>query len=67
MEEIEAAKDIVQNIDVSQFTELGITWGLRLISAIIIMIAGWMAGNWAKRRVISIKRLDKTLSSFLGG
>ena len=67
MEEIEVAKDIVQNIDVSQFTELGITWGLRLISAIIIMIVGWMAGNWAKRRVISIKRLDKTLSSFLGG
>ena len=67
MEEIEVAKDIVQNIDVSQFTDLGITWGLRLISAIIIMIVGWMAGNWAKRRVISIKRLDKTLSSFLGG
>ena len=67
MEEIQAAQDLVKNVDVSQFTELGITWSMRLISALAILIVGWMAGNWTKKRVISIKKLDKTLSTFLGG
>jgi len=53
-------------IDYSQFMELGITWGMRLISAIAILIVGWIAGNWCKRRISSLKKLDKTLSSFLG-
>jgi len=49
-----------------QYAELAITWGMRLLSAIAILIVGWIAGNWAKKRVSNLKKLDKTLSSFLG-
>lgn len=52
--------------DVNQYTELAITWGMRVISALAILIAGWLAGNWAKNRIHNIKKLDNTLSSFLG-
>lgn len=41
--------------------------GMRVLSAALIMIAGWMIGNWLNRRICSIKRLDQTLCSFLGG
>ena len=56
-------------IDISQYEqliELGITWGMKVISALLILIAGWVIGNWAKKRVLSIKKMDTTLSSFLG-
>lgn len=54
------------DFDLTQYTELTITWGMRLISALTILIVGWMAGNWVKNRIHSIKKLDQTLSSFLG-
>ncbi|MCB9990501.1 MAG: mechanosensitive ion channel [Rhodospirillales bacterium] len=41
--------------------------GLRVLSAALIMIAGWMIGNWISKRITSIKKLDETLGSFLGG
>lgn len=41
--------------------------GMRVLSAALIMIAGWMAGNWVKKRIQSFKKLDETLGSFLGG
>ncbi len=41
--------------------------GLRLISAIFVLIAGWVIGNWAKRRIRNFKKLDDTLKTFLGG
>lgn len=41
--------------------------GTRVTSALIILVVGWMAGNWVQRRVQSIKKLDATLTSFLGG
>lgn len=41
--------------------------GTRVLSAALIMIAGWMGGNWLSRKVQSFKRLDETLASFLGG
>ena len=37
--------------DYSQYIELAITWGMRIISALAILIAGWVAGNWVKKRV----------------
>jgi small conductance mechanosensitive channel len=41
--------------------------GTRILSALIILVVGWLAGNWAQRRVTSIKRLDATLTGFFGG
>lgn len=58
------------DIDVSQYSgliELSMTWGLRLISALAILIAGWVIGSWVKKRITNIKKLDQTISSFLGG
>jgi len=51
----------------SEFITLITFWGMRLISAIAILIAGWVIGNWANKRVKSIGKLDNTLKSFLGG
>lgn len=56
--------------DISQYSEhldLIVTWGMRLLSALLILIAGWIIGSWARRRITNIKKLDKTISSFLGG
>ncbi|HEU4838414.1 MAG TPA: mechanosensitive ion channel domain-containing protein [Micavibrio sp.] len=47
--------------------EMGITWGVRLIVAIVILILGWTVGNWIDRRVNRLRRLDGTLKNFLGG
>ena len=47
--------------------ELIIYWGMRLLTAIAILIAGWVIGNWTAQRVKSINKLDDTLQSFLGG
>lgn len=47
--------------------ELIVGYSFRLISAFLILIAGWIIGGEAKKRVQKISRLDGTLSSFLGG
>lgn len=44
---------------------LGIEWGARLVAAILIIIAGWMIGNWIARRIEALKRIDSTLKDFL--
>lgn len=54
-------------VDLNEYVELGIFWGMRVLSAFLILIAGWVIGSWAKRRVQNISKLDKTVSSFLGG
>ena len=41
--------------------------GTNLLIAVIILIAGWMIGNWLKRKITTIEKLDTTLRSFLGG
>lgn len=56
-------------LDISQYEQyvtLGVTWGMRLLSALAILIVGWLAGNWARRRITNLPKLDKTLSTFLG-
>lgn len=40
-------------------------WGMNLISAIMILIAGRIIGNFLAKRIQSFKRLDETLASFL--
>ncbi len=42
-------------------------WGIRLILACLIMVASWMLGNWVRRSIQKIGKLDNTLKSFLGG
>lgn len=58
------------DIDVSQYSgliELSMTWGLRLISALAILIAGWVIGSWVRKRIRNIQKIDQTISSFLAG
>lgn len=45
---------------------IGVDWGMRLIAAIAILIAGWVVGNWINNRFESLRRLDSTLKNFLG-
>lgn len=42
-------------------------WGMRIISALAILIGGWVIGKHLSRWVQRIKGLDSTLKSFLGG
>jgi small conductance mechanosensitive channel len=46
---------------------LVINWALRFISATVIIVAGWLVGNALQRRVERIRRLDTTLTGFIGG
>lgn len=58
------------DIDLTQYeglVELGVTWSMRILGALLILIAGWMIGGWAKKRIQNVQKLDGTLSSFLGG
>lgn len=45
---------------------LFIDWGMRLLSATLILIAGWIIGRWISNRIQHIRRLDETLAGFLG-
>ena len=47
--------------------DAGISWGTKILISLAIMIAAWVIGKWLQNRVASAKRLDATLSSFLGG
>ena len=42
-------------------------YGLRLLSGILILGAGWIIGNYAKKAIEKVNRFDNTLSGFLGG
>ena len=42
-------------------------WGMRVIIAIAILIAGWTLGKFASNQIKKIEKLDDTLKSFLGG
>lgn len=44
-----------------------ITWGMRVISALAILIAGWVIGNWVSGRIHKLPKLDPMLAGFLGG
>lgn len=42
-------------------------WGMRIIGAVAIMVAGWVIGNWVSQSIKKVKKLDATLKTFLGG
>jgi len=47
--------------------QVGVDWGLRLIAAIVLLIAGWTVGNWIDRRFENMGKIDPTLRNFIGG
>lgn len=61
------AIDAIGQMEQNGSLDLVLQWGMNLISAALIMIAGWVIGGWVSKRIHSFRRLDETLSSFLGG
>jgi small conductance mechanosensitive channel len=60
--------DVAEQISfVQQNMPVFIDYGMRLIGAVAILIAGRVIGNWLSNRIKNIKKLDETLGSFLGG
>jgi len=57
----------LENLDMDASVALFTVWGMRVISALFILIAGWAIGAWLQKTITSIKKLDGTLKSFLGG
>ncbi|MBX2834956.1 MAG: mechanosensitive ion channel [Micavibrio sp.] len=53
--------------DQNEIIALVTLWGMRVITALAILIGGYVIGNWVSKRVKNLKRLDETLKSFLGG
>ena len=54
----------LQQMQESGQIDLLLGWGVNLISATLILIAGWILGNFLARRIQTIKRLDETLATF---
>ncbi len=54
-------EDVV-NSGLSLFT----IWGMRVLSAGMILVAGWMIGNYLRKTIHNFDKLDDTLESFLG-
>lgn len=71
LQTIEKLKDVDVAKGVSTFQKLaldyGVEWGMKLLVAIVILIIGWLVGNWIDRRFENMTRLDDTLKNFLGG
>ena len=54
-------------VEMTSMVELATTWGMRIISALAILIAGWVAGSFISKRIKNMKKLDPTIAGFLGG
>ena len=52
---------------IQQQVPMFIEWGMRLLSATLILIAGRIIGNWVSMRIQGFKKLDETLAGFIGG
>ncbi len=57
----------IPQITVDAGVDLVTVWGWRVVAAILILVAGWIVGNWLSKTIKSIDKLDETLKSFLGG
>jgi small conductance mechanosensitive channel len=55
------------DVEMSGAMDILLMWGMRLISALAILIIGWVGGSFISKRIKNIKKLDPTLASFLGG
>lgn len=67
MDELLQASGVDKDMITPETMELIINYSLRVFSALIILIAGWMIGSSVSKRITRIEKLDKTLGSFLGG
>mgnify|MGYP005840658915 CR=1 FL=1 len=47
--------------------EFSLIWGMRVISALLILIAGWIIGQVAQKKIAGFEKMDATLTRFLGG
>lgn len=66
--ELEIPKNVDQYVHFAQENmPLMLEWSGRLFAAAMIIVVGWVAGNWIQRRILGIRRLDPTLAGFLGG
>lgn len=53
--------------DHTELVAMGIEWGTRLLGAILILVAGWVVGNFFRNRFEKLDKMDETLRTFLGG
>lgn len=53
--------------EISSIMDIILVWGMRIISALAILIAGWVGGSFISKRIKNLKKLDPTISGFLGG
>lgn len=44
-----------------------LSMGIDAILAFMILVAGWMGGNWVSERIRKFKKIDETLVDFLAG
>jgi small conductance mechanosensitive channel len=68
--EKEEQMDITNLDNLEQYEALvtmSVEYGMRVLSALLILIAGWVIGSWTSKRVHKIPRLDPMLATFLGG
>lgn len=54
-------------VDMDSSIALFTFWGMRVLSALLILIAGWVIGKWVSNSIFKIKKLDETLKTFLAG
>lgn len=68
---METAPTIDLKADISQIDNQVVDfvsfWGMHLLTAIAMLVAGWIIGKWLSRMIQRIGKLDGTLKSFLGG
>ncbi len=54
-------------MDMTMDMEVFLEYGMRLLSGILVLGAGWIIGKYTQKSIANLKALDETLGSFLGG
>ena len=58
-------EETLNDLSLNLHLEMLITWCLRIIGAILILVLGWLIGNWVSSRIARFHRIDVTLGHFL--
>jgi small conductance mechanosensitive channel len=53
-------------LDVIDGTSVLAAWGMKIVMAVVILVVARLLGKWVDRLIHKVKRLDETLSFFLG-